>query len=314
MNQSKSLLFLFTGQGAQYPSMLSHLLQREPLFKKAIDQCFKLFKSHDIDLENKYHTPDVNQTRYTQPALFSLEYALCNLWQSWGVSPNMMIGHSIGEIVACTMAGVFSLEEACYLVSTRAKLMDEIKVDGGMLAILAELNQFEDLIPETIDIAGYNSRKQIIVSGLKTDLFSLQQKLKSQNIRTVPLKVSHPFHSRYMLPMIDDFIHEISTMSFAKPQIKIYSNLTAKPCESFDAEYFAKHITHPVYFYQSIQQVLDDQEPIILECGPGPILTSLVKKDHPHLRLIPSCNKLDPSNLFIDEAKSQILEEISNAH
>ncbi len=314
MNQSKSLLFLFTGQGAQYPNMLSELMQKEPVFKKSMNQCFKLFQSYHIDLNHKYHSSEVNQTRYTQPALFSVEYALSQLWQSWGISPNLMIGHSIGEIVACTIADVFSLEDACNLVSIRARLMDSIQVDGGMLAILGEFNRFKHMIPETIDIAGYNAQKQIVVSGLKKDLSSFQAQLKSENIRSIPLKVSHPFHSRYMSPMIDEFTHHISSMSFAKPKITIYSNLTSKPYEAFDADYFARHITHPVHFYQSIQQVLNVQDPVMLECGPGPILTSLVKKDHPHCKIIPSCDKLDSSNLFINEAKSQILEEISNVY
>ena len=303
---SKTFVFLFTGQGCQYPNMLQALYDNENLFKRTLDECFEIFSSFGVDLPTAFSSEAVHSTNFTQPALFSIEYALAMLWKSWDINPNSLIGHSIGEIVACTVANVLSLHDACKLVSVRANLMNSVNVNGGMLAILAEFDQFKDLLPNEIDIAGFNGKKQIVVSGLKEDISKLHNVLKSHNVRAVPLKVSHPFHSRHMSVMLDDFKKQLETLSFNKPSIPIISNLSGKIQNDFDIHYFAQHIISPVHFIQSIETVLESDHHFFLECGPAPVLSRTIQKDFNEITTVSSCEKSDPLCLSIYDAKKEI--------
>jgi acyl transferase domain-containing protein len=305
---NKPFVFLFTGQGCQYPNMLKALYDNENLFKRTLDECFRIFSSFGVDLHTAFFSEMIHSTNITQPALFSIEYALATLWKNWGINPNMLIGHSIGEIVACTVSNVLELHDACKLVSVRANLMNSVDVDGGMLAVLAEFDQFKSIIPKEIDIAGFNGKRQIVLSGLKEDISKFQIVLKSHSIRAVPLKVSHPFHSRHMSIMLDDFKNQLNTLNFNKPNIPIISNLSGKIQDQYDIHYFAEHIISPVHFTQSIETVLASDHHLFLECGPAPILSRLIQKDFDDITTISSCEKSDPLCLSIYNAK----EEISN--
>lgn len=309
MNEHLISTFMFTGQGAQYPDMGRGLRTHNPYFEECIQKCYSLFKEHGIYLEKAIGTEEVNTTLYTQPALFSLEYALACLWQSWGLTPNILIGHSIGELVACTFSGVISLPDACQLVSSRATLMNSIKIDGGMLAILADYDQITPILPKEIDIAGYNTKKQVVVAGATEDLSRFKAHLRDLKIKSIPLVVSHPFHSRYMQPILNEFINTNVDIAFNKANIPIVSNITGNITINFDIEYFAKHIVSAVQFYPSMQCAQKMDCNLWIECGPVPMLINMIKKEVSADQLIPSFQSKDPLDMSINDSKQKLIAQ-----
>ena len=155
--------------------------------------------------------------------------------------------------------------------------MNSVNVNGGMLAILAEFDQFKDLLPNEIDIAGFNGKKQIVVSGLKEDISKLHNVLKSHNVRAVPLKVSHPFHSRHMSVMLDDFKKQLETLSFNKPSIPIISNLSGK-FRTILTFIILPNILFPLYISSNPLKLFLNLTIIFLECGPAPVLSRTIQK------------------------------------
>ena len=170
---TNNLAFLLSGQGSQYPNMANEFIRQHQQFRNKFEECLECFDKHGCNLKNIWGTTDINQTKYTQGALFAVEYAAACFWQYHGITPHMLIGHSIGEIVAATFAGVMSLDKACYLVTQRSKLMDAVSVDGGMLAVLAPREKWIQLLPTSIDVALYNANSQIVLSGLKLSLIHI---------------------------------------------------------------------------------------------------------------------------------------------
>lgn len=267
-----------SGQGSQFPNMANEFIRQHIHFKQKFDECLTYFDQHGCDLEHIWSTDEINQTRYTQGALFAVEYAAACFWQYHGITPHLLIGHSIGEIVAATFAGVMSLERACFLVTQRSKLMDSVNVDGSMLAVLAPKEKWIKILPNTIDIALYNSESQIVLSGLKHDIQAFAVELKSQGIRAIEINVSHPFHSRFMTSCIEDFEAAIEHISFNKPDFPIIGNVNATIIDKYTPSYWGDHIIEPVKFYQSIQLALKLGANVFLECGPQPTLIKIMKR------------------------------------
>ncbi len=283
------LAFLFPGQGSQYIQMGRALYENEPIFKKAVDQCAQLLEeelaldirkfiypeSDNLDISNK-----LNETRYTQPALFIIEYALAQLWISWGIKPAIVCGHSIGEFVAAHIAGIFDLENALKLIAIRGKLISNLP-KGSMLTVRMNANDLAKLIPETISIAAINSDELCVVSGANEDIEKFASELKENGVVSMLLATSHAFHSNMMEPILDPFKEEVKKIALKVPRIPMVSTVTGKwlsDAEATDPEYWANHLRATVCFSDALETLLSSEDSVLLEVGPGRALTTLSKQ------------------------------------
>ena len=286
----KPVVFMFPGQGSQYVNMALELYETESLFREQVDLCAEILKPElKLDLRQiLYPQPEktpiaeqqLQQTAITQVAIFVVEYALAKLWQSWGVSPQAMIGHSIGEYVAATLAGVFSLEVALCLVAARGKMMQQLP-SGAMLSISASAEEVKPLLTAEIFIAAINEPSRCVVSGSKSAIEVLESKLVSQSIECRRLHTSHGFHSQMMESILDEFKQRVKQESLKAPQIPYISNLTGDwitEAQATDANYWVHHLRQTVLFSKGIENILSKPEQILLEVGPGRTLTSLTKR------------------------------------
>ncbi len=291
--QSQQVVFMFSGQGSQYVNMAGELYQTEPYFQEQVDRCCEILIPHlGCDLRQiLYPSTDdrttaeqkLQHTSLTQPALFVIEYALAQLWMSWGIVPNAMIGHSIGEYVAATLAGVFSLADALALVVQRGRLMESLPA-GSMLAVPLSAATVQSLLTGTmLQIAAINGSENCVVSGTTNEIKDLQAKLIIQDIESRALQTSHAFHSPMMEPILAPFIAQVQQVELNVPTIPYISNVTGTwitAAEAIDPNYYAKHLRQTVRFADGVQQVCQQSHSVLLEVGPGKTLSSLVKS-HP---------------------------------
>ena len=291
--KTRSVVFMFSGQGSQYVNMARELYERKTVFREQVDHCCDILNPLlELDLRDiiypsedrlKTATEKLKQTSITQPALFVIEYALAQLWMHWGLKPVAMIGHSIGEYVAATVAGVFSLEDALSLVTARGKLMQSMP-NGSMLAVFLPEEEVKVLLENTsLEIAIVNSSSNCVVSGTHEAIASFEGQLKTQEIEFRLLHTSHAFHSSMMEPILETFTNKVKQITRNVPTIPFISNVTGdwiKPEEVTNPSYYAQHLRSCVRFGDGIKQLFDNPNQILLEVGAGCTLSTFAKH-HP---------------------------------
>ncbi len=290
--RDRPLVFMFSGQGSQYVNMARGLYEHEKTFREQFDLCAKTLKPHlGCDLaklvfpaagEEKRAEAQLEQTSFTQPALFAVEFSLATLWMKWGIRPRALIGHSIGEYVAATLAGVMSLEDALALVAVRGRLMQQ-QPAGKMLAVQLPEAELLALLPEGVDLAAVNHPSSCVVSGPVESMEALQNELAARAVDVRSLHTSHAFHSSMMDALLKPFIQEVKKISLHPPGIPYISNLTGtwiKAEQATDPDYWAQHLRRTVRFSQGLSELLQDRERIFLEIGPGRTLATLATR-HP---------------------------------
>ncbi len=287
---SKKVVWMFSGQGSQYVGMCTGLYNSSSVFKDTIDECSKLFVSHiGLDIrelifteENDESVSILKQTTYTQPVLFAVEYALSKLLHSWGLKPDVVVGHSIGEYAAAVEAGILSLQDAVKVVSARGKLMQAME-PGAMLSVPMNSSELANLLPQNVEIAAENAQSLCVVSGPETaiDLFCVELRKKEVDFQRV--QTSHAFHSAMMKPAAKEFERVLNGVKLNTPSIPMTSNVTGvwiTDEEATSPSFWASQITSAVKFSGCISTTAEAGESVYLELGPGRTLAGLVKKNN----------------------------------
>jgi acyl transferase domain-containing protein/thioesterase domain-containing protein/aryl carrier-like protein len=285
------VIFLCTGQGSQYVSMARGLYESEPVFRSTVDFCAEYLQQFiDIDLRTILFSPEtatnaaaelLNQTRFTQPALFVIEYAMTKLWSSWGVEPAAMIGHSVGELVAACIAGVFSLEAGLQIIAERGRLIQSMPT-GSMTAVPMPRDQVVPLLNGKLSLASINGDEQCVVSGPDSAIAELEKSLMDKGMEYRRLRVSHAFHSSMMDPILREFSEFVRKFDLAAPRIPYISSATGtwiSESEATDPDYWARQLRRTVRFAEGIGRALETPGAILLEIGPGNTLGALCEQN-----------------------------------
>ncbi|MGD8828737.1 MAG: acyltransferase domain-containing protein, partial [Gammaproteobacteria bacterium] len=271
-------VFMFPGQGSQRAGMGASIYAAERVFREAVDRCAAILEPlWKLDVRElmfgRVADADrlLTETRYTQPALFTIEYALARQWMHWGLRPVALVGHSIGEFVAATVADIMRLEDALPLVAERGRLMQE-QPGGGMLSIRLPESELAPWLGEGIELAGVNAPRLCVVAGSHAAVDALGKRLDEAEVAYSRLHTSHAFHSDSMAPVVEPFRERVAALKLSTPAIPVISTVTGQPLadeEATDPQYWARQLRLPVRFHSAVSHLLDSASALFLEVGPG---------------------------------------------
>lgn len=289
ISASKQIIFMFPGQGAQYVNMGLDLYTEEKIFRDEVNRCCQILKEISGDDWKELLYPsnpearasdEINQTSNTQPAIFIFEYSLAQMLIEWGIHPDGMIGHSIGEYVAACLSGVFSLKHALKLVYERGTLMQQLP-KGSMVSVLASKSEILPLMNHNLSIAAVNGPQSCVVSGSNEEMNILETRLNREGFPFKKLSTSHAFHSSMMDPILIAYKEKVKEIDLHNPKIPYISNLTGRwitAGQATSSDYWVNHLRQTVRFSDGIKHLIAGMENIFVEVGPGGTLSSFVRQ------------------------------------
>ncbi|NUO78856.1 type I polyketide synthase [candidate division KSB1 bacterium] len=288
------VVFLFTGQGGQYLNMGKQLFETQPTFRQALLRCDEILRAHleqpllSVLYPQAGERSPLDDTNYTQPATFALQYALAELWRSWGVQPGLIMGHSVGEIVASTVAGMMSLEDGLMIVSERGRLMHSLPQNGLMASLLAEEACVREVITPYTDrvaIAAINGPESTVISGERTAVLEILRRLEASGIKTRPLQVSNSFHSPLVEPVLDEFEASCRRAQYRTPSAPLFSSMRLEFVNEgnlLDATYWRHNLRYTVRYSEAMQKLQQLGYRVFIEIGPAPMLVAMGQKCFPN--------------------------------
>ncbi len=284
-----SIVFCFPGQGIQSLGMGYRLYQSERVFRNSLERCDEglrpqlgesLIKLLYGQAKTTANEERLSQTIFAQPAIFAIEYALAQLWLSWGIRPAAMVGHSIGEFVAACLSGVFSLDDALRLIAARGQLMQELP-PGSMLAVRSPGETVARLMGSALDLAAVNSPLLSVVSGSEDEIQAFSERLNREQIQNRKLRTSHAFHSRMVQPALEPFAQHLRAVSFGQPSIPWVSTLTGgwiTERDQVQPDYWTRQLRHTVRFAEAVRELVREPQRILLEVGPGETTAQMMRQ------------------------------------